>query len=239
MQLRKGVLGAAVVAAVAAGAAQAAAPVQGSVVGPVVSVKGKTFTITTPASLNVPKNRSTVAVSSSTVITEQATAKRSSLKKGACASAFGTRNAKGVVAAQRITLTAPVKGSCTGGFGNRPRQGGSGSPPSGGQQPPNRSGGSGSGGFRGNANFGFAAGTITAVKGSKLTVKGPRGTTSVTVAAKTQIDRTLRVSMSAVKLKLCAFVRGTSADKGVTVKAQSIALSKPTANGCSGGFRRP
>jgi hypothetical protein len=231
MQLRKGVLGAAAVATVAAGAAQAAAPVQGSVVGPVVAVKGKTFTITTPASLNVPKNRSTVTVVSSTMITEQKTASRSSLQKGLCASAFGTRNAKGVVAAQRITLASPVKGSCT---GNRTRPGGTGSPPSGGRRPP----GGGSGGFGGNANFGFAVGTISAVKGSTLTVKGPRGTTSVTVSAKTQVDRTARVSSSAIKLKLCAFVRGTSTDKGATVKAQSIALSTPTANGCTNGFRR-
>jgi hypothetical protein len=243
MQVGKTVLaagGAAVLAgALAIGTAAAAAmPVQGSVVGPVVAVKGKTFTITTPASLNVPKNRSTVTVDSKTMITEQGSANASDVKKGLCATAFGTRNSKGVVAAQRITLVSPVKGSCTSGFGNRQRPGsgnGTGTPPSNGQRPP---GGYGGGGFGSNGNFGFAAGTITAVKGSTLTVKGPRGTTSVTVSKQTQVERTLKVSAAAIKLKLCAFVRGSSSDKGVTVAAQSIALSKPGANGCTNGFRR-
>jgi Domain of unknown function (DUF5666) len=228
--------------AIGTSAALAATPVQGSVVGPVVAVTGKTFTLTTPANLNVPKNRSTVTVVSSTVITEQKAATRTSLKKGVCVSALGTRNSKGVVAAQRVTLTKPVKGACDTGFGRGGRRpgtpgGGSGTPPSGGQRPPG-----GGGAFGGSANFGFAFGTITAVKGSTLTVKGTRGTTttttSVTVSAKTQIAQTLRVAVSAIEVKLCAFVRGTSSDKGVTVKAQSVALSTPTANGCTTGFRQ-
>lgn len=227
--------------AIGTGVAIGATPVQGSVVGPVIAVKGKTFTITTPANLGVPKNRSTVTVVSSTVITEQKSATRKSVKKGLCASAFGTRNSKGVVAAQRVTLTEPVKGACDTGFGRRgQRPGGSGAPPSGGQRPPG--GGGGGGGFSRPGNFGFAFGTITAVKGSTLEVKGTRGTTTttttVTLSAKTLVEKTLRVEASAIKLELCAFVRGTSSDKGSTVKARSIALSRPTANGCTGGFRQ-
>jgi hypothetical protein len=230
--------------ALGTGIAAGATPVQGSVVGPVTSVKEKTFTITTPASLNVPKNTSKVTVVSSTVITEQKAGTRKSVKKGLCASAFGTRNTKGVVAAQRITLTKPVKGACDLGFGRRgggTRPGGSGTPPSGGQVPPG-GGGGGGGGFGQSGNFGFASGTITAVKGSTLTVKGTRGTTTtttkVTLSAKTQVEQTLQVKVSAIKVKLCAFVRGTSTDAGATVKAQSVALSQPTANGCTGGFRQ-
>ncbi len=227
--------------AIGTSVALAASPIQGSVVGPVVSVKGKTFTLTTPANLNVPKNRSTVTVVSATVITEQKAATRKSLKKGLCVSAMGTRNGKGVVAAQRVTLTRPVKGACDTGFGRggrRPGGGGSGTPPvGGGQRPPG-----GGGAFGGSANFGFAFGTITAVKGSTLEVKGTRGgtttKTTVTVSAKTRVDQTLRVAASAIKVKLCAFVRGTSADRGVTVKAQSIAISTPAANGCTSGFRQ-
>jgi hypothetical protein len=230
--------------AIGTGIAVGATPVQGSVVGPVTAVKGKTFTLTTPASLNVPKNRSTVTVVSATVITEQKPGTVKSVKAGLCASALGTRNSKGVVAAQRITLTKPVKGACNTGFGGRgPRPGGSGSPPSGGgQSPPGGGTGGGGGGFGGSGNFGFAFGTITSVKGSTLTVKGTRGgtttTTTVTVSAKTSVDQTLRVKASAIKVKLCAFVRGTSPDKGVTVKAQSISLSQPTATGCTTGFRQ-
>jgi hypothetical protein len=232
------------VLAAGTGVAAGAAPVQGSVVGPVIAVKGKTFTITTPASLNVPKNTSQVTVVSSTAITEQKAGTRKSVKKGLCASAMGTRNSKGVVAAQRITLTKPVKGACDLGFGRRggTRSGGSGTPPNGGQFPPPGGGGGGGGGFGQSGNFGFAFGTIAAVKGSTLTVKGTRGTTTtttkVTLSSKTQVTQTLQVEVSAIKVRLCAFVRGTSTDAGATVKAQSVALSQPTASGCTGGFRQ-
>jgi hypothetical protein len=207
-----------------ASGATAASPVEGSVAGPVVKVAGDTFTLATPASLNVPKNRSTVDVVSSTVITEQQTLSRSDVKTGLCASAFGTRNSKGVVASQRITLTAPVKGSCTAGS----RFGGGGT----GRFPPG-------GGSFGSSNFGFAFGKITKVKGTTFTVKGARGTTTVTDSAKTQVSRTVKVGKSAIRLKECAFVRGTSTNKGATVKAQSIALSQPVSGGCTNGFRRP
>ena len=222
------------------GAATAATPVQGSISGSVTAVKGTTFTVQTPANLGVPKNRSQVSVASSTVITEQAAGKPSSIKKGLCATAIGTKNKKGVVTAQRVTLSAAVKGSCAGGFFGR--GGGGGRPPTGttptrppgsggnGQRPP------GGGGFGSNANFGFASGTVTAVKGSTVSVKGTTGTTTFVLAKTTQIDQTLEVGVSAVKVKLCVFVNGTSADKGATVKATSIALTQPTANGCFGGF---
>jgi hypothetical protein len=238
--------------AVGTGVAAGASPVQGSIVGPVTAVKGATFTVQTPANLGVPKNSSKVTVVSSTAITEQSPASRSALKKGLCASAMGTRNSKGVVAAQRITLTKPVKGACDTGFrrgGSRPG-GGSSTTPSGGQGPGGGQRPPGNGGFSGNGNFGFAFGTITAVKGSTLQIKGraretttgtttTTTTTKVTLSAKTQLEQTVQVKPAAIQVKLCAFVRGTSSDKGATVKADSVALSKPTANGCSGGFRRP
>ena len=94
-------------------AATAATPVQGSVFGPIVSVQGTTFTLTTSLS---PSGKSKVTVGKAT-ITEQSTAPRSSLKVGACVSATGARNSKGVVAATRITISAPVKGQCGTGFG--------------------------------------------------------------------------------------------------------------------------
>ena len=221
--------------------AAAAAPVQGSVFGPVVSVKGTTFTITTSLS---PSGKSTVSTGSAT-ITEQGTAPRSSLKVGACVMATGSRNSKGVVAATRITISAPVKGQCGGGFasrgGTRPG-GGNGTPPGGRTgttpRPP--------GGFGGNANFGFAFGSVTKVSGSTLTVRGrsfgstsATTTTTVTVSSKTSLQETKTVKASAITTKLCAFVRGTSTDKGVTVTATNVALTPETNGTCTNGFRRP
>jgi len=219
------------VAAVAAGAgvAAAATPVNGSVAGPVTTVKGSTFKLTTSLS---PTGSSTIHVGSATVITEQALVAHSELVKGACVMAAGQKNSKGVVSATRVTVSQPVKGQCGTGFGGRGNgTRPSGSPPAGGQRPP--------GGFGGNANFGFAFGAIRKVSGSTLTVKGPNGSTTLTVPAKAEVVKIEKVGASAVAVKMCAFVRGTSTDKGVNVKAQDISLSKPTKTGCTSGFRRP
>lgn len=219
------------------GTAAAATPVSGSLSGPVTAVKGTTFTMTTSLS---PTGKAKVTVGKSTTISTQETLARSALKEGVCAMATGQKNKKGVVAAQRISISAPVKGKCTVSFGGRGARpgGGTGAPPGGtGGQPPPGAGNGGSGNF---ANFGFAFGTISTAKGDTLTVKGKNGTkavtTTVTVSAKTQISKTAQVGMSAIAVKSCVFVRGTSTDKGVTVKAQSIDLSKPTSAGCQFGF---
>ena len=231
-------VGLACAAATAAGAA-AAGPVSGSVSGPVVSVKGSAFTLTTKLS---PTGKSKVSVSKSTVITTQETLSRSALTKGACVAATGQRNSKGVVVATRITLTVAVKGTCSAfqrGGGTRPP--GSGTRPPGTGTPPPGTGQPG-GGF-GGANFGFAFGKISALKGSTLTVKGTFGskavTTKVDVSAKTQIEKTVQVGASAIAVKSCVFVNGTSGDKGLTVKAQTIAVSKRTSTGCQFGRQGP
>jgi hypothetical protein len=222
---------------VLAGVASAAAPVTGSISGPVVSVKGSTFTVTTSLS---PTGKSAVTVSKSTTIITQETVALSALKAGDCAMATGQKNSKGVVTAQRISLSTPVKGQCTAGFGRGGARPGGGAPGSGtgGQRPPGS--GNGSGGFGNSANFGFAVGTISSVKGDNLTVKGTINgkavTTAVTVSSKTQISKTVQVGASAIAVKDCAFVRGTSSDKGVTVAAQSVNITKPTSTGCRFGF---
>jgi hypothetical protein len=207
------------------GIAIAASPVTGSVSGPVTSVKGQTFKLKTSLSST---GSSTVQVSSATVITVQATGSRADLKKGACLTALGQKNSKGVIVATRIMLSQPVKGQCSSGFGRGDPQG---APP---QPPPGGTGGAG-----GVANFGFANGAISAIKGSSVTVHNQSGSTSVTISSKTLVTKTIRGAASAVKVKMCAFVRGTSANKRVTVKAQNVSLSQPGASGCTPQARRP
>jgi hypothetical protein len=217
-----------VVALVAAAVLAAASPVQGSVFGPVVSVNGSTFTITTPLS---PTGKSKVAAASAK-ITEPLPATRSSLKVGACVTASGTKNGKGVVAAARVTISAAVNGKCPLGGRVSIRGGtGPGVIPKNAPKPP-------SGGFRVNGNGGFASGSVTKLSGSTLTVKGPLGSATVTISGKTTLERMATVKPSAVTTSLCAFVQGTSTDKGVTVKATSIALSPKTKGSCTTGFRR-
>jgi hypothetical protein len=87
-----------------ASAAEAAKPVVGSVSGPITSVKGARFTLTTTLS---PTGTSTVSVGSKTVITEQVPGTIADVKKGACVTALGQKSATGTIAATRITLTQP------------------------------------------------------------------------------------------------------------------------------------
>lgn len=223
------VIAATVAAAAAVGVAAAAKPVSGTIGGPVTAVSGQTFTLKSSLS---PKGQATVHVASKTMITKQVTGTHSDLKKGTCISAFGQKNKQGVVQAARVMLSPAVKGSCTAGFG-RPPGGNPGQgaqrPPQGGGQPPQGSRPPGN-----PANFGFAAGSIAGVKGLVVTVHGRNGSTKVVLQGKTQIIKTATASFSAVKVGLCAFVQGTSSDKGANVDAQNVRLFKPTSRGCLG-----
>ncbi len=104
------------------------------------------------------------------MIIKQSTGTRSALVTGACVNANGQKATSGAVDAMRITITAPVKGSCATGFvgGHGPGIGGyAGGPP---RIPTGSTGAAGAGppagGFPGFGNFGFASGSITAVDGS-------------------------------------------------------------------------
>lgn len=221
-------------AVAAAVALLAATPVQGSVFGPVVSVRGTTFTITTSLS---PNGKSVVSAGSAR-ITEEAAAPRSALVVGACVTANGAKSGKGVVAAVRIAISAPVRGTC--GVGGRFRRG------AGGARPPRVGGGTPpAGGFPRPANVGFAFGEVTKLSGSTLTVKGTDfltkkpTTTTVTFSAKTTLSEAKRIGASAVKTTMCAFVRGTSTDKGETVQATDVSLTPERSGTCTSRFRRP
>jgi hypothetical protein len=130
-----------------------------------------------------------------------------------------------------------VKGQCGGGFFVR----GGTRPPGAARTPP-------AGGFQRSGSFGFAFGSVTKLTGSTLTVKGAAfgskktsttTTTTVTLSSKTALSETKTIKAADVQLKTCAFVRGTSPDKGKTVKATDVALT-PERNGkCTTGFRRP
>lgn len=213
-------LAAGLVTAFAAPAASAGT-VSGSISGPVTSASGRAFVVKTTLS---PTGSSKVSVAATTTITEQVTVQRAALRKGECATAMGTKS-RSSLAAFRISLAPAVKGSCSFGlgFGRRP---GTRRPPTGAPRT-NR--------FAPFANFGFAGGTITAVKGSTVTLEGSK----VVVGAKTQISETKTLRASAIRTGLCAFVFGTSSNGGKTVSAQRIAISPARSSGCGFSGRRP
>ncbi len=209
----------------------AAAATRGSISGPITAVDGSTFKVKTTLS---PTGTSTVSVGAKATITEQQSGKQSDLKKGVCVMATGTTKNK-VVQASRISISG-TKG-CTSPFGGQ-RPGGQRPGGNGGKPPAQRTGKGNPNGFKRPANFGFAFGTITKVSGSTVTVKGFQGSTAIAVSGKTAITETAKVGTSALAKNLCAFVFGTSSNKGVTVQATSVAISKPV-NGSCQARRRP
>jgi hypothetical protein len=74
----------------------------------------------------------TVVVSSKTRYSKTEKVTAGALKVGECATAFGSTNDIGVVNATRLTVTQPVDGSCTTGFGFRGGSGGADVSPDGG-----------------------------------------------------------------------------------------------------------
>jgi hypothetical protein len=212
-------------------ATASAAPISGSISGPITSVSKNAFAVKTTLS---PTGSSKVSVTAKTTIREQVSGTIADLSKGECVIAMGTKKGSTVIAS-RISLTPAVKGKCTTGF---QRPGGGTRPPGGGTPPP----GSGTrppSGFTPPANFGFATGLISLMKGSKITIKSTTSSTTVVVGSKTQISTTKTLKASEISEKLCAFVFGTSNDKGKTVAAQDVQLSKPRNGSCTFGARRP
>ncbi|MDQ1726732.1 MAG: hypothetical protein QOK14_777 [Frankiaceae bacterium] len=192
--------------------AAGAASSQGFISGPIVAVSGSTFTVSTSVS---PTGKSKVSVGSKTTMSEQKTGSLSDLKKGVCVSASGTKTGTKIVAT-RISVTSSCANRPTGGPGT-------------------------GGGFNPNlpANAGFAVGTISSKSGSTLVVKSQTGSSTVVVLVKAQITKSVKVTRSALTLKLCAFVRGTTSDGQKSVQAQLVQLSAAVNGSCAGPRGRP
>jgi hypothetical protein len=206
--------------------ALAATPVSGSISGEIVSTDGNSFVVRSSFGT---AGDSTVSLVPSSVVAEQLSATVADLKRGACLTANGQKSTSGEVTAQRITITAAVKGKCsTGSFA----RGGDtrGGPPSG------AASGTRPAGFTGFRNLGFADGMITARNGNTLTVHNESGSTNVLLSSSTQILMTRAVGHSAIKTDRCASVRGTSTNGGLAIKATNVELSTPSSSGCGGGF---
>jgi hypothetical protein len=209
-------LGATLVAGlVGASTVTAATAVQGSVVGSITSVKQSAFTLTTPLS---PTGSSRISVTAKTTFTAQAAGRAGDAKQGMCVRVLGTSKGTTIVATQ-LTISPSSGGTCN------PARGSGGLLRTGNQ--------GGNGGFTRPANSGFANGEISAIKGATLTVKGPRGTTLVTMSATTKISKTVSAKPSAIKVKLCALVSGTSTDNGVSMTAQDVRLTQPVQGSCN------
>lgn len=96
----------------------------GGAFGSVTAVTATGFTVHGQARATGAATDTTVTVSSSTTYTKSESATAGALTVGACAAAQGTTDDTGAVTARTITVSKPVNGACTSGFGGGRRGGG-------------------------------------------------------------------------------------------------------------------
>jgi hypothetical protein len=229
-------------------AGQAAFP---GVVGTAAAVSGSNLEVQNPTSGQV-----TVTFTATTPITDTVAVTSKDVTVGSCVTVVGKPSATGAAAksvtATSVTISAPVKGSCTGagaggfggfggggfgggGFGG----GGAGSTPRPSFSPRPRP--SGSRGAFGNGAFGGANGKVTSVSASGFVVQGRNraagSDTSITVitTAASKYLKTVTAAPSALKVGQCITAVGTANSIGA-IAARNIRISQPGPNGCVSGF---
>jgi hypothetical protein len=246
-------------AAPGASPAPTTSPAFPGVVGTAAAVSGSSLEVQNPTSGQV-----TVTFTASTPITDTVSVTSKDVTVGSCVTVVGKPSAAGAAAksvtATSVTISAPVKGSCTGGgaggfggggFGGFGGGQGTASPrPSFSPRPRP----TGSRGAFGNGTFGGADGKVTSVSASGFVVEarsrtagsGTATDTSVTVitTSASKYLKTVTASASALKVGLCITAVGTPNSIGA-VAARSIRISQPGPTGCvtglggRGGFGRP
>ena len=175
------------------------------------------------------------------------------IKKGDCVTAMapsGTSSSATSFTAARISVTSPVNGSCTGGFGGqRP----TGARPSGvaerwavpelARLPSGAPTGARVPG--GTANFGaVASGTVRSVSGSKIVVAARQfnstSTKAMTVRAgsSTKVTTTAAATAKSLRVGKCVTAQGSTNSSG-SVKATRIQVDPATNGQCTFGFGGP
>jgi hypothetical protein len=228
---------------------QAAFP---GVVGTAAAVSGSSLEVQNPTSGQV-----TVTFTATTPITETVAVTSKDVTVGSCVTVVGTPSAAGAAAAggaaarsvtaASVTISAPVKGNCTGagaagfggfgGFGGG--GGGGGSTPRPSFSPRPRP--TGSRGASGGGAFGGADGKVLSVSASGFVVQARNRTagsdTSITVitTAASKYLKTVTAGPSALKVGQCITAVGSANSIGA-VAARSIRVSQPGPNGCVSGF---
>jgi hypothetical protein len=225
------------------------------VVGTAAAVSGSSLEVQNPTSGQV-----TVTFTASTPITDTVSVTSKDVTVGSCVTVVGkpstTGSAASSVTATSVTISAPVKGNCTGagGFGGGGFGGGGfGGGQSGATPRPSfsaRPRPTGSSGAFGNGQFGGANGKVTSVSASGFVVQARNraggSDTSVTVitTAASKYLKTVTAAPSALKVGQCITALGTANSIGA-VAARTIRISQPGPTGCvtgfggRGGFGRP
>lgn len=207
-----------------------------AVVGQVSQVGSGTMTVAQQS------GSAKVSFDSSTSVLQSGTGSLSEAVAGVCVVATGTKDASGAITARTFQVQLNMNGNCTppaglgggGGQGGGQGRAGRGSPsPGAGGAPP--------------ANFANVRGKLTSVSGSTMTVQPQTGSpVTVTVNSSTMVTRLVTSSSARLAVGECVTANGQRDSSG-TVKARTILISPPGANGsCTfagagfgGGGRRP
>jgi hypothetical protein len=212
--------------------------------GTIAAINGTSLEVQNPTT-----GQTTVSYSSATTFQQTTATTASAVTVGSCISAFGkptsgstsgTSRFGGPVTATTVSVSQPVSGTCSVGFGGRP---GGGNPPGGGTRPSTPGAGSrpaGAGRFAG-GSFGAASGSVTSVNGLAVTITETNPSTKatssvvVTLTAATTFTTTGSASPTDLAVGKCARANG-SADSTGAIAARSITISTAGANGCTSGF---
>jgi hypothetical protein len=231
-------------------APSATQPAFPGVVGTAAAVSGSSLEVQNPTSGQV-----TVTFTGTTPISDTVTVTAKDVTVGSCVTVVGKPSAAGSatksVTATSVTISAAVKGKCTGaggfgGFGGGGFGGGFGGQGGGTPRPSfsPRPRPTGSRGAFGNGAFGGANGKVTSVSPSGFVVQGriraagsAGATTSVTVItnAASKYLKTVTAKPSALKVGQCITAIGTANSIGA-IAARSIRISEPGPSGCVSGF---
>ena len=174
----------------------------------------------------------TVDYTNTTTITQTRTGVLADVVPGSCVIATGTKDASGTVVASSVRLSQPVNGACNAGLGNRP-PGANGAPnpnatpraiprrtPAPGQPLP-----------------AFAAGKVTAVNGTSITLQPATGAAqTITVPTTVTVSESNVASASDLAVGDCIQATGPKDSSGkVAATALSIVPAGPS--GCFTGGR--
>jgi Domain of unknown function (DUF5666) len=184
--------------------------------GQLAQINGTTLVLSTQA------GDVTVTYGTSTTITQTRTGTLADITKGSCVVATGQKDASGTLTATSVRLSHPVNGACTTGLGNRPGNG-TGTP----QRTP----------APGQPALSFAAGTVTAVSGTAITLQPASGAAqTITVPTTVTISESTPTSASSLSVGQCISAQGPRSSSG-TVTAQSLSIVPAGPSGCFTGGR--
>jgi hypothetical protein len=221
-----GIAGVAVVAcgsATASGARQSPSPsgrigVRNGVAGTLQQINAATLILSDSSGADI-----TVDYSGTTTFTKTNTGNVADIVAGSCVIATGRKDSAGAITASAVRVSEPVDGACPlGRFGGN---GGNGGPPPGVSPNPNFSPPPNA------ANFGVAAGMVTGVNGTAVTLRENSGTSIiVSVPSTVRVTKSIPVQPSALQVGQCIAAMG-SKDASGTVAARAITITPPGANG--------